>query len=194
MCSLLPGYHLLPFLLICSFFSEHEKLGPYYLRCSHLFCSTLLEDKVVSELIAHISGKQICWLEYSISSQFEKPIIHFVLYQYLNCDHCYYILAFIFFPREENLQKVFRNKLEGASPCLLHFLKTSEILFLSSKFVWKWSLERLYLINSLNSFLCMFILYCFRKFMLVLIKKLRLSLNSFRYICCCWWFFFLSQE
>ena len=79
-------------------------------------------------------------------------MIHFVLNQYLNCDHCYYILAFIFFPREENLQKVFPHKLEGASPSLLHFLKTSKILFLSSKIVWKLSLERLYLINSLNIF------------------------------------------
>ena len=152
--SLICSENFLPFLLICNFFSEHEKLGPYYLQCSHLFCSTLVEDKVVSELIAHISGKQICWLEYRISSQFEKPIIHFVLNQYLNCDHCYYILAFIFFPREENLHKVFPHKLEGASPCLLHFLKTSKILFLSSKFVWKLSLERLYLINSLVFYIC----------------------------------------
>lgn len=94
------------FLLICNVFSEHEKLGPYYLRCSHLFCSTLVEDKEVSELIAHISEKQIYWLKYSISSQFENPYLLFCkLNQYLNCDHCSSILAFIFFSMGGKLAK-----------------------------------------------------------------------------------------
>lgn len=70
-----PGYRVsvffLCFLFVTSFISPRN-LGPYYVQYIYLFCSTLVKDKMVSELLAYISVRKKLLPEYSICSQFFK--------------------------------------------------------------------------------------------------------------------------